>query len=58
MSTLRQRGSDKLVTAAREITPAEHVAASRLVQRHARDRDDLHLLLDALGLNAQTSASE
>jgi hypothetical protein len=47
----RQRGSDRLTTAARTITPAECAAASRLVLRHARNRDDLRLLLDALGLN-------
>lgn len=51
----RSRGSGHLVTAARETTPAERVAASRLVLRKARGRDDLHLLLDALGLNTQTS---
>jgi hypothetical protein len=45
------RGSDHLVTAARESTPTERVAASRLVLKKGRDRDDLRLLLDALGLN-------
>jgi hypothetical protein len=34
-----------------ENTPAERVAASRLVLQHARSREDLHELLDALGLN-------
>lgn len=47
----RGRGSDQLVTAARQNTPAERVAASRLVLKKARGRDDLRLLLDALGLN-------
>lgn len=51
----RARGSDRLVTAARQNSPAERAAASRLVLRHARDRQDLRLLLDALGLNTQTS---
>jgi hypothetical protein len=55
MSAGRARGSDRFLTAARETTPAERAAASRLVLRHARNRDDLHLLLDALGLNTQTS---
>lgn len=45
------RGSDQLVTAARQNTPTERVAASRLVLKKARDRDDLRLLLEALGLN-------
>ncbi|MBU8549758.1 hypothetical protein IMX12_13160 [Streptomyces sp. Babs14] len=53
MSSLRERGSDQLATTAREITPEERVAASRLVLRKARDRQDLRLLLDALGLNQQ-----
>jgi hypothetical protein len=35
-------------------SPAERVAASRCVLRNAKDRDDLRLLLEALGL---TSAS-
>ena len=47
----RERGSDRLTTAARETTREERVAASRLVLRKARDRDDLHLLLEVLGLN-------
>lgn len=51
MSPSRERGGPRLVTAAREITPAERAAASRLVLRQARDRNDLRLLLDALGLN-------
>jgi hypothetical protein len=55
VSTLRQRGSDHLATAARQNTPEERVAAARIVLRKARDRDDLHLLLDALGLDEQTS---
>jgi hypothetical protein len=45
------RGSDQLVTAARQNTREERIAASRLVLRRARDRDDLRQLLDALGLN-------
>jgi hypothetical protein len=47
----RERGSDRLVTSARENTREERIAASRLVLRKARDRDDLHQLLDVLGLN-------
>ena len=47
----RERGSDRLVTAARDNTPEQRVAASRLVLKKARSRDDLRLLLDALGLN-------
>ncbi|MFH9816179.1 hypothetical protein [Streptomyces sp. NPDC017230] len=47
----RSRGSGHLVTAARESTPEERVAASRLVLREARGRDDLRLLLEALGLS-------
>ncbi|MGX1515042.1 hypothetical protein [Streptomyces collinus] len=50
MSAGRERGSDRLVTAARENSPEERGAASRLVLRKARDRDDLRLLLEALGL--------
>ena len=42
--------SGHLVTA-RESTPAERVAASRLVLTKARGRDDFRLLLEALGLN-------
>lgn len=53
MAPSRQRGSDRLTTAARVITPAECAAASRLVLRHARSRDDLRLLLDALGLDTR-----
>lgn len=51
MSAGRSQGSDRLATAARTTTPAERAAAARLVLREARDRDDLHLLLDALGLS-------
>lgn len=47
------RGSDRLITAARQNTPEERRAASRAVLKAARDRDDLRLLLDALGLNTQ-----
>ena len=53
MSAGRVRGSDRLATAARTNTPEERVAASRLVLRKARDRDDLRLLLDVLGLDTQ-----
>lgn len=49
----RERGSDRLVTAARESTPEQRVAASRLVLRKAQSLDDLRLLLDALGLNGK-----
>lgn len=45
------RGSDQLVTAARENTREQRVAASRVVLAKARNRDDLRMLLDALGLN-------
>lgn len=45
----------ELGTAARvAVPPEERVAASRYVLRHARSRDDLRLLLDALGLNTTT----
>lgn len=37
-------------------TPDERRAASRLVLRHARNREDLRLLLDALGLTQQPTA--
>ena len=50
--------SGQLVTAARKPSPAERVAASRLVLKKARDRDDLRLLLDALGLNEKPSPGE
>lgn len=50
MSAGRKQGSDRLVTAARQNSPEERVAASRLVHRKARDRDDLRLLLEVLGL--------
>lgn len=36
---------------AAENTPQERVAASRVVLAHARSREDLHELLDELGLN-------
>ena len=55
MSPSRERGGPRLVTAAREITPAERAAASRLVLHQARNHDDLRLLLDALGLNQHPS---
>ncbi|MGP4084143.1 hypothetical protein [Streptomyces sp. KR55] len=55
MSAGRNRGSDQFATAARETTPAQRAAASRLVLRHARNREDLRYLLDVLGLNTQTS---
>jgi len=45
------RGSGDLITRDRENTRAERVAASRVVLRHAKSREDLRLLLDALGLN-------
>lgn len=34
-----------------ELTPEQRRDASRFVLRHARDRNDLRDLLDALGLN-------
>lgn len=43
--------SDDAVLTGTNNTPAERVAASRTVLRHARSREDLHQLLDALGLN-------
>lgn len=46
----RARGSDYIVTAARQNTREERTAASRLVLRRARDHEDLRQLLDALGL--------
>lgn len=46
-----ERGSDHLITAQRDVTREQRRDASRYVLRHARDRDDLRLLLDALGLN-------
>lgn len=41
----------RMITTGRQATPQERVAASRLILRHARNRDDLRLLLEALGLN-------
>lgn len=49
------RGSDHLTTLNRANTREERVKASRVVLRHAKSRADLRLLLDALGLNHQTS---
>jgi hypothetical protein len=46
-----ERGSDALLTEHRTNTREERVAASRAVLAHARNREDLHQLLDALGLN-------
>lgn len=46
-----ERGSDHLLTTDRDTTREQRVAASRFVLRKARDKDDLRLLLDALGLN-------
>lgn len=46
-----ERGSDALLTEHRNNTREERVAASRAVLAHARNREDLHLHLDALGLN-------
>lgn len=43
------------------LTPLEReqrTAASRYVLRAARDREDLHLLLDALGLNTSSTPKE
>ncbi|MFJ8049274.1 hypothetical protein [Streptomyces luteogriseus] len=53
----RERGSDRLITAARENTREERIAASRLVLRKARGREDLRQLLDALGLNESPRAT-
>ncbi|MFB6619436.1 hypothetical protein ACFC5H_09075 [Streptomyces rochei] len=50
-----ERGSDHLHTAKADTTREERAAASRAVLKAARDRGDLRLLLDALGLNNQTS---
>jgi hypothetical protein len=55
VSPARNRGSDRFTTAGADITPAQRVAASRFVLRKARSREDLRLLLDALGLNTTTS---
>lgn len=38
-------------------TPEQRRAASRVVLRHARSREDLRLLLDALGLNTTTAST-
>lgn len=54
----RERGSDRLATAARETTREERTAASRLVRRAAHDPDDLRLLLEALGLDQQPSKED
>jgi len=35
-------------------TPGERVKASRVVLEHARSRDDLHELMQMLGLNTTT----
>jgi hypothetical protein len=58
VSAGRSRGSDQLTTAARQTSPAQRAAASRVVLRYARNRDDLRLLLDVLGLNAKPSKEE
>lgn len=50
--------SDRVITTARQTTPAERAAAARLVLRNAHNRDDLQLLLDALGLNSQPKTEE
>ncbi|MCX4993802.1 hypothetical protein [Streptomyces longwoodensis] len=47
------RGSDYLLTADRDITPAERAAAVHTVRRHSRSDEDLHLLLEALDLEPQ-----
>ncbi|MGW2260085.1 hypothetical protein ACWCXE_20045 [Streptomyces sp. NPDC001780] len=49
----RSRSLDRLITTGRETTAAERVAASRLVLRRARSREDLRDLLDALGLTVK-----
>ncbi|MFI1287423.1 hypothetical protein ACH4VM_02745 [Streptomyces sp. NPDC020792] len=46
-----ERGSDHLHTANADTTREQRATASRAVLKAARDRDDLRLLLDALGLN-------
>lgn len=46
----------RYATSGRTLTPAERAAASRVVLRNARGRDDLRLLLDALGLTASKEA--
>ncbi|MFH9977909.1 hypothetical protein ACH4ND_01350 [Streptomyces sp. NPDC017179] len=46
-----ERGSDHLITAHNDTTREERAAASRAVLKQARNREDLRLLLDALGLN-------
>ena len=51
----RARGSGHHTTTHRELTPEERTAATRMVRRQARDRNDLRNLLDALGLNNQTT---
>lgn len=40
----------RTITTGREPTRSERRDASRVVLRHARSREDLRLLLDALGL--------
>ncbi|MCI0386197.1 hypothetical protein [Streptomyces sp. CNQ085] len=44
------------VTSGPEPTPAQRRAASRVVLRHARSREDLRRLLDALGLSQKDGA--
>lgn len=39
-------------------TPEERLRASRVVLAHAKSREDLHALLDALGLLPTTPASK
>ncbi|MFJ1964862.1 hypothetical protein [Streptomyces massasporeus] len=51
--TAAQTRSALGITAARENTREERDSAARLVHRRARDRDDLHQLLDVLGLDEQ-----
>lgn len=43
--------SDDAVLAHAQLSREQRRDASRFVLRHARDREDLHELLDALGLN-------
>lgn len=53
-----RRGSDYLLTADRDVTPAERAAAVHAVRRHSLSDEDLHLLLDALDLEQPDEAPQ
>ncbi|MFJ8555276.1 hypothetical protein [Streptomyces sp. NPDC093676] len=50
-----ERGSDRMATRGRENTREQRRDASRYVLKRARNKEDLHLLMEALGLNTPAS---